>query len=108
MKAKKPSRLAWIVKDSLGLLDKVRGDGRQLVHITPLPFQPDHYVVRVDSKTLLDSNEWLAELTQVYRDLAEQFGAADFSNAVWGRLTLLKRRDWRSEDDVKAELLESR
>jgi hypothetical protein len=62
------------------LVDKVFGDGRQLIHLTPLSTRPNYYVVRIDSRWTIDEpSECDATIRDHLDDIidaaAEQFGS---------------------------------
>lgn len=67
------------------LVDKILGDGKQLIQLEPLNTRPDYYVVRIDSRWNLDdddvddadadANFIIHHLGEIYNAIDEQFGA---------------------------------
>lgn len=54
------------------LLDKVYGDGKQLVQLFPIMERPRYWVVRVDSKCVED-DDLFEILDDIYEQIDEQF-----------------------------------
>lgn len=62
------------------LCDTIFGDGLLVIAFVPLNTRPERYVVRIDSKTDLDSDAWYDEIDNVWTALEEQFGEASYQN----------------------------
>lgn len=58
------------------LLDKVYGDGKQLVQLFPIMERPRYWVVRVDSRCT-NSDAFFEILDDIYEQIDEQFGSPD-------------------------------
>jgi hypothetical protein len=56
------------------LVEKVFGDGKKLLCLTPLMTRPNYYVVQIDSKWELDAYEFLDRLEEIYDAIEEQYG----------------------------------
>jgi hypothetical protein len=61
------------------LLDKVYGDGKQLLQVFPINERPRYWVVRVDSKCIdrIDDDSFFDMLDDIYEQIDEQFGPPD-------------------------------
>ena len=60
------------------LVHEVFGDGRKLVGLSPMNMRPNYWVIRIDSGTDLESDEWYDTLDEIYESIALQFGTTDF------------------------------
>jgi hypothetical protein len=56
------------------LVSEAFGDGKRLIHMTPLNTRPQYYVVRVDSKCDTTSDEFRDQLDAIYDAIDDQFG----------------------------------
>jgi hypothetical protein len=68
------------------LVPEAFGDGKQLICMTPLNTRPHYYVVRVDSKCDMDSDEFYDQLDGIYDAIDEAFGNTDMDgmeNEPW-------------------------
>ena len=109
------------------LLDWIDGDGRLVITFTPLATRPDRYIIRIDSKTNMDSDTFYDDtLEAIYTKIEEEFGqkeeewehdngrtyvrhrdfpALNFScGCAWSEYLTLKKRDKRTEQEVRFEL----
>lgn len=90
------------------LLDKIFGDGKQLMYVTPLDTRPNYYVVRIDSKTDLNSHDTYTNfIEQVLQAIEEEFDSVDNYEQKYIKDTLMCRRyyadkgeRWKSYDKV--------
>lgn len=62
------------------LLDKVYGDGKQLLQLFPINERPRYWVVRIDSRCTDHGDEWFDILDEIYEAIDEQFGTPDESD----------------------------
>lgn len=63
------------------LVSRVFGNGRRLIHITPLNTRPNYYVVRVDSRWVnLDGDGFRDFIEEVYEAIEDEFGAVDYDD----------------------------
>jgi hypothetical protein len=56
------------------LVDQIFGDGQKFIKLSPMLTRPNFYVVRIDSKTDLKSDEWFDQLQEIYEAIDEEFG----------------------------------
>jgi len=61
------------------LVDRVFGDGKQLIQLEPLNTRPNYYIVRIDSSWNIDNDDdtdlFIDHLDEIYNAIEEQFGA---------------------------------
>lgn len=109
------------------LLTPVLGDGKLVIFLTPLATRPHSYVIRIDSKTDLDSDDFIdTTLEEIYDNLEDDFGKSvdeyehnngrtyvknngwptldDSCGCCWGELARLTKPDTRSEKQVRKEI----
>lgn len=60
------------------LVSEIFGDGKQIIHVTPIDTRPNYYVVRIDSKTNLDDHDFYTEFIEnILTSIEEEFGCVD-------------------------------
>ena len=69
------------------LLDRIWGDGKQLMQLFPLMERPRYWIVRVGSGTCdcRDEDEFFDMLDEIYDEIDEQFGMPPESDLGVGR-----------------------
>lgn len=55
------------------LLSEVFGDGKTVLALQPLATRPDRYLIRVDSSTDLDSEQFYKSLEDLYNAIENEF-----------------------------------
>lgn len=56
------------------IVEQHLGNGRRLIRITPLNTRPNYYLIRVDSRWSMDSDDWYDHLEEIYEAITEEFG----------------------------------
>lgn len=76
MKLKKTDAYLWGKKYKVTpcLVDQVWGDGKQFIWLAPILIRPNFYVVRIDSKTGTEGDDWPEVLEEIYDAIDDQFG----------------------------------
>lgn len=59
------------------LLHTQFGDGKRVMHLTPLATRPDYYIFCFDSKSDIDSDAFYDELDYIYMALEDEFGRSE-------------------------------
>lgn len=59
------------------LLEVVFGDGKKVIHLTPLATRPDYYVLCIDSRMETDTDDFHDLLEWISQALEDQFGRAE-------------------------------
>jgi hypothetical protein len=75
------------------LIDKIFGDGKQTIYLTPLNTRPNYYIVQIDSKTDMDDDSWLDFLEEIQEEIEEEFGPC---RGVRGGMIGFPAPDWDS------------
>lgn len=109
------------------LVNWIEGDGRKVITFTPLATRPDRFIVRLDSKTNIESDSFSdITLEAIYEAIENQFGASEEDwehtngrtyhrhrdwpalnsscGAAWDHLLTLKKKDSRTEETVRSEI----
>jgi hypothetical protein len=68
------------------LLSKTYGDGELVIAMVPLNTRPNYYVIRIDSKTDLNSDEWYDQLDGIYNDIEDEYGRHEDCEDDWPAL----------------------
>jgi hypothetical protein len=93
------------------LVDKIFGDGKQIIYLTPLNTRPNHYIVQIDSKTDMSSDEWYNTLEEIQEEIEDEFGPC---RGIRGGMINFPAPDWDcgvswgNASDVASEVQELR
>jgi hypothetical protein len=93
------------------LVDKIFGDGKQIIYLTPLNTRPNYYIACIDSRVDMDADSFLNDvLPEIQEEVEEEFGP---SRGPRGRMVPFPAPDWdcgyawgcAKEDGVEARKL---
>lgn len=59
------------------LLETIWGDGKKVMHLTPLATRPDYYVFCINSGMETDTDDFHDLLDEIYEALEDQFGRSE-------------------------------
>jgi hypothetical protein len=74
------------------LIDKIFGDGKQIIYITPLNTRPNYYIVCIDSKVDISGDSFLdSVLGEIQEEIEGQYGP---SSGPRGGMYKFPAPDW--------------